>query len=665
MSTDWLSRDLWRAHVSWLTPPWIGSTPEGRKDFDANRWLDQIQSAHYQTLIFYVKFLDGFMAYPSKYSTIQPERDFFGECIREVRKRGMRIVAYFPSTWDQVSGKTHPDWRALDREGKFINARGWETWAGAFCCINNPGYRDMVLGQLAELRDNYGPDGFWIDMFWPVAEENCFCPHCRKKYEMETKGNLLDTRGQEWYDSCFVELMKEIRDLVKKNNPDVVVGQNTGTRIPGVEHYVDFLTHEALAAPTMSLMCRSLRSLGKPYENTYRLYSSVGSWAMKAPNRVLLEATTTVAHGGASCLELPPTAMGRIMDEPVRRAQEVGKYIRDRESYLVNTEPVYDAAMFQPETRFDGWFLEGGWNSVLIERDIPFAILYPDGEFSPYRLVILDDRITPDTNLARRLKDYVASGGNLIVEAGAVSPGTPAGDILSEVLGINVLGKTGYPAHYLTKLDGQLTDDMGEDDLVVEGEGYKAQVTSARPMGFIKYEFATRAPDRSLMAINFPPKAEGSNDPAITLNHFGQGRAMFLACPLGRGEIRKHRYTWDEAREYPIQLGSNLARFMIGQPLLEGTTPAGVEVVVNSQGNRHIVHLLNNYVAGQYYDNRRGILKLADVPVVINEGRIGPVKRVARVVDGKEKELPIHRESGWISIRISELLVHELIILDH
>jgi len=45
MTAEWLSHDLWRSHVSWLTPPWVGSTPEGRKDFDAKRWVDQIQSA--------------------------------------------------------------------------------------------------------------------------------------------------------------------------------------------------------------------------------------------------------------------------------------------------------------------------------------------------------------------------------------------------------------------------------------------------------------------------------------------------------------------------------------------------------------------------------------------------------------------------------------------
>ena len=40
MSTDWLTEDLWRAHVSWLSPPWVGSTEEARQDFDAGRWLD-------------------------------------------------------------------------------------------------------------------------------------------------------------------------------------------------------------------------------------------------------------------------------------------------------------------------------------------------------------------------------------------------------------------------------------------------------------------------------------------------------------------------------------------------------------------------------------------------------------------------------------------------
>jgi alpha-L-fucosidase len=115
---DWLSNDLWRAHVSWLTPGWVDTCEGGRSDFDAARWLDQIQSAHYQTLIFYTKFHDGHCTFSSKYSNFCTERDYFSECISEARKRGMRILAYFSSILDQYIGSQHPDWQVRQRDGK-------------------------------------------------------------------------------------------------------------------------------------------------------------------------------------------------------------------------------------------------------------------------------------------------------------------------------------------------------------------------------------------------------------------------------------------------------------------------------------------------------------------------------------------------------------------
>jgi hypothetical protein len=104
---------------------------------------------------------------------------------------------------------------------------------------------------------------------------------------------------------------------------------------------------------------------------------------------------------------------------------------------------------------------------------------------------------------------------------------------------------------------------------------------------------------------------------------------------------------------------------MIPDPLLEGSTPAGVEMVVNYQGSRHLVHLLNNYVTGQYYDNRRGHLHLADVPVAISEKRIGPIRRAYRVLGSGREELAVRRHGTWAEMRIAKLGVHELVVLEH
>ena len=170
--------------------------------------------------------------------------------------------------------------------------------------------------------------------------------------------------------------------------------------------------------------------------------------------------------------------------------------------------------------------------------------------------------------------------------------------------------------------------------------------------------------------MNMPPKATRSDDPAIALNNYGKGRAMYIACPLTVGEIHGHMNTWGDTREYPIQLAANLARFMIGEPLLRGTTPPGVEVVVNSRSACHIVHLLNHYVcayyvSGQYHDNRRGILRLARVPVSINERRIGRVKRAYRVGGNKKIKLTMERDGEWVEVSIPELIVHDIVVFEH
>ena len=431
-SADWLREDLWRAHASWLSPPWVGETSERRGDFDAGRWLDVMQAAGYQTLIFYVKHHDGFCAYPSRFSNAQPERDFLGECVTEVRRRDMRVLCYYSSFIDEVTGNEHPDWQVLGRDGQPASVWCSQQWPGAYCCINNPEYRALLLGQLAELRDNYDPDGLWMDVFEPLMGENCFCPSCQSKYRRETGGDIFETQGNAWYQQCVVQVMEEIKAISQGNDRACIVTANTGKRVRALDELCDVLTHEAFTSTMISSVGRALRPLGKPWEITCRLYSAVGTWAIRGADRVLLESMAAVAHGGACCQELSPTHTGKITDEAAVRVAEVGQYIRGIEEYLVGTEPVYDAAIVQANSEY-GVTTEcpvpGGWHTVMMERDIPFAFVDSDADLSGYRLVILDGRTPVDEALAQRVAEYVKEGGSLIVEG-------EVGERLEEALGV-------------------------------------------------------------------------------------------------------------------------------------------------------------------------------------------------------------------------------------
>jgi len=262
------------------------------------------------------------------------------------------------------------------------------------------------------------------------------------------------------------------------------------------------------------------------------------------------------------------------------------------------------------------------------------------------------------------LVEYRAAGGSLIVEASAAFGPGGNENRLSQVLGIEGRGQTGGVAHYLGGLDARLPAGTGLDPLIVEGEAYHVTLTTASPLAFYRYEVTDRRAVKDLYH-NLPPHRKLSNDPLITLNAYGKGRALYLAVPLTTVEIRNHHNNPLENRTRSTQLAANLARFMLDAPVLRGTTPAGVELVVNQQPGRTLVHVLNNYVARQYEDSRPSLLKLADVPVSINEQRIGPITRAYRLSQGKPQELLIQRDGPWAEVRLPELGVHALIILEH
>jgi hypothetical protein len=71
-------------------------------------------------------------------------------------------------------------------------------------------------------------------------------------------------------------------------------------------------------------------------------------------------------------------------------------------------------------------------------------------------------------------------------------------------------------------------------------------------------------------------------------------------------------------------------------------------------------------VSGQFYDNRTGLVKLADVAVSISEARIGRVSRAVEVTEaGAEVELAITREGPWVEVRVPRLGPHGMVVLEH
>jgi len=103
---------------------------------------------------------------------------------------------------------------------------------------------------------------------------------------------------------------------------------------------------------------------------------------------------------------------------------------------------------------------------------------------------------------------------------------------------------------------------------------------------------------------------------------------------------------------------------LIEEPLLRSEAPSGVEVIVNRQGNRHIVHFVNRYPILTGLNDRPGNLpSLANVTVWINENRVGKVRRILRAP--RDREIGLERNGSWVRLRAKELAIQESFILEH
>lgn len=679
------SEELGRGHICWMHPFW--TRPE--KDFDARRWIDQFQQAGFKSFIFYAKFHDGACTWPSKLQPIKPLRDFLGEISSEAHRRNMKIVTYYSVGPDDAIADQKPDWRIVRRDGSSVPTPT-PAWKYGYPCLNSP-YREYVLGQIDEILATYDVDGIWLDILeFPAG--GCYCRYCREKYSARTGGeSLFNVDGtlvqMHWQADCLNDVFRAAKQITRKYGAEKTITYNGSGHLRAdlewagheiIDKEVDYFTVEgwAVASHQIGLICRLIRSLGKPYEILIQVSGRVLGWTPRITDRVLLEAITVAAHGGTYAACLDATAAGQIFEYQVNQLTSVSSYVEQRREWLVNTKPVYDVALFFPtylagprEKASTPWArLTTGWADLLIERQIPTSYLYPDNpDLSQFQLLVLDRSFPPSDNLVEQVAEFVRAGGSILAELTAEQVASRAGQrLLDEVLGVHLLGSTGYPAQFIGGLDTSIASGIPNMPFLIDGPAYKVQPTTSAPLAYYEYPIAPWSLDRMTYGPFNPPSSTVSGDPAVTLNRYGKGLAMYVAFPLGAKEVARHKNVIGETgvvHEFALQLGENLALRLVLEPLLRSEAPTGVEIVMNEQPKRHLVHLLNNLIHPMVYsESRGGNLALADVSFSVNEKRVGPIRQV---VSGDGTELPMKRNGKWLRITVPRLKVHEVLALVH
>ncbi|NWG22717.1 MAG: beta-galactosidase trimerization domain-containing protein [Chloroflexi bacterium] len=397
--------------------------------FDPDVFAGTLARARVDSITCFARCHHGWLYYDS---VLNPERrhphlrtDLLRRQIEACHAHDIRVPIYITVQWDHFSANAHPEWLAIDDQGRPFGTPPFEAGFYRRLCVNSP-YRDFLKAHTREVLETLPVDGLFFDIVHPLP---CACRHCRAA--MVALGmdpaNLADRQayGQRMID----DFKREMTAFVRQFNSECTIFYNAGhvgTRDRATAAAYTHWELESLPSGGWGYLHfpvaqRYARTLGHECLGmTGKFHTSWGDFHSFQNQAALEYECFRMLALGAKCSigdQLPPS--GAIEPVVYDLIGAVYRRVEQKEPWCRGARPLNDIAVLSPE-EFAG--PEGGRvpqatmgvERILDEGGHQFDIVDSHADFSAYKLVILPDTIPVAPALAARLEEYLAAGGALI-----------------------------------------------------------------------------------------------------------------------------------------------------------------------------------------------------------------------------------------------------------
>jgi hypothetical protein len=372
------------------------------------------------------------------------DRDPFGELVAGCRKLGMVVIARTDphATYDDVRA-AHPDWIAMDAEGK--PRRHWASPEMWVTCALGPYNFEFMTAVKREIVSRYRVDGIFINR-WD-GSGMCYCEHCRRNFRDATGHELPRSENPKepsrrayvlWRQQRLFDLWQLWDREVRKINPDSCVIPNTGG---GATSSLDMQRIGALA-PTLIADRQARRGVtvpwangkhGKEFRATMGRKPIVGifSVGLEEPYRWKdsvqspAEFGLWAADGVANDLRPWFTKFSGVLHDErwIRPVADLYRRYASWEKYLRNERPLARVAIVYSQQT--AWFHGGrvedhinGWYQALIEARIPFEMVHDrlldPAHIQQFKTLILPNIAALSRKQCDQLTAFVRNGGSVI-----------------------------------------------------------------------------------------------------------------------------------------------------------------------------------------------------------------------------------------------------------
>ena len=293
-----------------------------------------------------------------------------------------------------------------------------------------------------------------------------------------------------------------------------------------------------------------------------------------------------------------------------------------------------------------------GFAEALVRSHVPFDVIDDAAlereNLARYRAIVLPNVACMNTASAERLSQYVADGGGVLAtfetslydDTGIRRPDFA----LAALFGASVAGRIAGPKRW-DFMKAAAADPLldGLARALIPSPVYHLQVQAREARAVLQFT-------RPLTGV-YDGIPVVSDDPALLVRNYGKGRAIYFAGDLGNG-MNSFRLP-----EFRRLIGNAVKALAPPQVTLENA-PASVEVVLRSQPNRKLLHLIN--FTGEMTRPIERVLPLRDVRVVLADAT--NVKRVYTLAG--RKELARRQAGSAVAFTIPLIEEYEVVVIE-
>ena len=535
-------------------------------DADVQAWADYWASAKVDAVLLNVTGMIAF--YPSKvpfhrHSRFLKGRDFFGECCKAAKARGLRVIGRLSPDlqWEEVLPKK-PEWFMRDREGKptpvFSQAPGlYQT------CVFTSYFAEYTPAVMREVNERYDIDGLYANGWPNFRVPSCWCDACRKIAEPDTM-----EYHRAYMDRC-VEIWNLYDRIAREKRPENLFFGNLGG---GVRSGLDLkrlgehawwfnadnqgrsgaapawgaaqqgrVAHAVMKGRTVTNVTGAWSTGSPMWRNAHKSPAEAESWMAQ-----------TVASGMVVWYHWLGAQTGLGED---RRWQETGRRFLNWHSrhdrHFVNKQSIANLgvvlgqrtqAFYKPPVPGDVAECMEGFYYALLENRTPFDFVHED-DLSPdtlrkYSALILPNVAFLSDAQCRQLEVFVRAGGSLLAtfetglydEQGRRRPDFGLGKLFGIQKIAEPAGARGFMNSSYFRIEQPHEIARGfEDTNWIPGSEWRVP---------------TRAEGNHVMTV-VPPftaypteathtDAPRTDEPAIVLREQGRSRLVYLPGDVGR-----------------------------------------------------------------------------------------------------------------------------------